>query len=77
MYLEKEGHITAGKVALGRMLYYDVRFSRSQKISCLASSRPGRRPRDRRRTGRFEVFKPAFSAAVNVFASPFASPFQS
>jgi cytochrome c peroxidase len=30
----KEGDITEDKVALGRMLYYDARFSKSQKISC-------------------------------------------
>ena len=30
----KEGTITDDKVALGRMLFYDVRFSKSQTISC-------------------------------------------
>ena len=30
----KEGDITNDQIALGRMLYYDVRFSKSQKISC-------------------------------------------
>lgn len=32
--LPKEGEITDAKVSLGRMLYYDPRFSKSQKISC-------------------------------------------
>jgi cytochrome c peroxidase len=30
----KDGELTAEKVALGRMLYYDTRLSKSQKISC-------------------------------------------
>jgi cytochrome c peroxidase len=30
----KDGAITPEKVALGKMLYYDTRLSRSQKISC-------------------------------------------
>ena len=30
----KDGALTAEKIALGRMLYYDPRLSKSQKISC-------------------------------------------
>ncbi len=30
----KDGELTVEKVALGRMLYYDTRLSKSQKISC-------------------------------------------